>query len=768
MTALLEHAALSASAPSPSSAATTAIVSASSTGAVAKAACESSSSSPSDVFVMDGDNDSNSDSSSADAIAAADKDLTARIVAADRRGPTNVDVEEFTRMTGVNPLTDLARDCSGNINHVPKDSVQFVADEYRRLREMEMERRKKILAELATPNPADYTYDGKLVPMPPLNFGQLAAESFQLAERMLVRPEFRCVRQCTSSDYFFEINDLYCEIAFVGRANAGKSSLINAVLGQQHLAKTSSVPGSTRTVNFYQSVSEQELLAFKRRVNPNKLVKLPGGGLQYTLVDVPGFGLDGMSERWRDDAIKLTDSYVGQRRSLNTMFMCIDAVAGVTPTDEKYFEWISNLHGVFWVVLTKCDEVPHSRLCMLMNHLYERITSINSVSGIHAGGRNADPTSSITGPTQNNRKSFRKRKDQYGKIYPMVLPVSAKTGVNIDFLRALLVETSGVLPANALRHILQKRDGAKWNDVVAEEKMMLEQSERERFKELEVVQRELAVRHGLLLPAPSAEKDAEEEEGNAAAAADDDNDDDGGVMSFDIPRMVPVSSRDDPMDDPDSMRRSPFKMNSANGLRRTVSVNLQQQRPGFGEQGSNFTRELIEKLEAKGNRHRTTSSSSSVSASDGKQQQQHKTRHSGRVGNNVLVEQEDGSLVESSYSVQRQRKKEAEQRRLQHHLSKMSKQERAAYMRHSGGTRVSGEALVDHTHRQTEVGAKTSMRRKDLSLRGAAQLDVSKASRLQTSSLPAGLWRQYGSANEGRINAPAAEGGSASSSVLGW
>jgi GTP-binding protein EngB required for normal cell division len=319
--------------------------------------------------------------------------------------------------------TALQADAGGVKTAVPRDTVALVTDEFKRLREKEVRRRRKLLHELLNPNPAEYTYDGKLVPVPPLNFGTLSPEATMLGHEMFTGRPYHLVRESPATDHFFEINDLYIEIVFLGRANAGKSSLINALVGGDEVAKTSSLPHCTRSINFYQNASPEELANYARG-NPNRLVKLPAGGKQFTLVDVPGFGIEGMSEQWRDDAIRLTDSYLNVRRSVNTAFLCVDADKGLTPSDVMMLEWFSRVHGLVWIVVTKADIVPHSRLCDVMSRIYKLIT-----------------------------KSRRKHKN----VYPFVLPVSAHTGENIDALRALIVETSGVVPGSQVRDILRKK-----------------------------------------------------------------------------------------------------------------------------------------------------------------------------------------------------------------------------------------------------------------------------------------------------------------------
>ncbi|CBH12343.1 hypothetical protein, conserved [Trypanosoma brucei gambiense DAL972] len=339
------------------------------------------------------------------------------------------------------------------------DVIDLVTDAFKEARERLVEKRRRVLYQVTHPDPSDYTYNGKLVPAPPLSFGRITEEAISLGNKVMLGQHYSLVKQAgmyrddeeggsaghstaTSVEqrrcgrrrttlydqhtFFFEINDLYQEIVLVGKACAGKSSLLNALLGQQ-VAKTSSTPNTTRKLSFYQSVSPEEMQRYLN-VKGNGLVKLPGGGLQLTFVDVPGFGLEGMSEQWRDKAIELTDAYLGVRRSVNTLLLCIDCERGLTKVDLRYFTWLENLHGVFFVVLTKCDSVPHSRVCSVMRQIYSVITK--------------------------NRRKYR-------KVFPFIIPTSANDGTNIEMLRGLIAETSGLIPGDRLRKILKAKADAE-------------------------------------------------------------------------------------------------------------------------------------------------------------------------------------------------------------------------------------------------------------------------------------------------------------------
>lgn len=354
---------------------------------------------------------------------------------------------------------------------VGADVIDLVTDAFKEERERLIAQRRRVLYDLTHPDPSDYTYNDKLVPPPPLSFGKITEEAKQLGNKVMLGQHYTLVKQAglmqeTEGDtatpgagqqrrmrrkvnvydnhnFFFEINDLYQEIVLVGKACAGKSSLLNALLGQP-LAKTSSTPNTTRRISFYQSVSPEEMQRYLN-VKGNGLVKLPGGGVQLTFVDVPGFGIEGMSEQWRDKAIALTDAYLGVRRSVNTVLFCVDCERGLTKVDLRYFTWLENLHGVFFVVLTKCDSVPHSRICSVMRQIYATIT---------------------------------KERRKYRKVFPFIIPTSAKDETNIEFLRGLIAETSGLIPGDRLRQILKAKTDANMDAALREEAKRVQEAHR--------------------------------------------------------------------------------------------------------------------------------------------------------------------------------------------------------------------------------------------------------------------------------------------------
>lgn len=146
------------------------------------------------------------------------------------------------------------------------------------------------------------------------------------------------------------------EIAFVGRSNVGKSSLLNALVERRGLARTSSEPGRTRLVNF-----------FTVEVRDDAGVTWP-----LRLVDLPGFGYAKVSKSERSTWRPAIERYLGQRRTLRAAVLLIDPRrvperAGQDPDalldERELFRWIGERGVKVVPVLTKCDKLSkHERL----------------------------------------------------------------------------------------------------------------------------------------------------------------------------------------------------------------------------------------------------------------------------------------------------------------------------------------------------------------------------------------------------------------------
>lgn len=139
------------------------------------------------------------------------------------------------------------------------------------------------------------------------------------------------------------------EIAFIGRSNVGKSSLINALTERKNLAKTSSTPGKTQLLNYF-SVNDS-----------------------FYLVDMPGYGYAKTSKEKRFDWAKLTEEYFRQRKALSAVGVLIDSRHPQLESDIMVVEWLAERNIPFFIVLTKTDKPNQSEVARHAKLLKENI-----------------------------------------------------------------------------------------------------------------------------------------------------------------------------------------------------------------------------------------------------------------------------------------------------------------------------------------------------------------------------------------------------------
>lgn len=164
------------------------------------------------------------------------------------------------------------------------------------------------------------------------------------------------------------------EIAFSGRSNVGKSSLLNRLLGRKNLARVSSMPGKTVTINFF---------------------KLP----ECRLVDLPGYGYAKVSHDEKIRWSELMESYFSSERDLRLVIQLIDMRHAPSQQDIDMLDYMTECDIPFAVALTKCDKLNKS----------ERMAQLESICGILA---------------------------KYGNI--CVVPFSATKGDGVDELRGII------------------------------------------------------------------------------------------------------------------------------------------------------------------------------------------------------------------------------------------------------------------------------------------------------------------------------------------
>jgi GTP-binding protein len=166
------------------------------------------------------------------------------------------------------------------------------------------------------------------------------------------------------------------EIAFAGRSNVGKSSLINALVGRRGLARTSNTPGRTQDLNFFTAA-----------------------GVALMLVDMPGYGFAQAPKARVDEWTGLVRDYLRGRPTLVRVFLLIDARHGLKPVDLAVMALMDEAAVSYQAVLTKTDKIKPHELAEV-----ERTTAGQLAS--------------------------------HGAAYPTLLPTSAQTGAGIPELRA--------------------------------------------------------------------------------------------------------------------------------------------------------------------------------------------------------------------------------------------------------------------------------------------------------------------------------------------
>lgn len=127
------------------------------------------------------------------------------------------------------------------------------------------------------------------------------------------------------------------EIALVGRSNVGKSSLTNTLINRKNFARTSSQPGKTQTLNFY-NVEDQ-----------------------LYFVDVPGYGYAKVSKKQREAFGHMIEEYITSRKQLRGVICLVDARHDPSDDDISMYEWLHYYNIPILVVATKSDKISRSR-----------------------------------------------------------------------------------------------------------------------------------------------------------------------------------------------------------------------------------------------------------------------------------------------------------------------------------------------------------------------------------------------------------------------
>ena len=141
------------------------------------------------------------------------------------------------------------------------------------------------------------------------------------------------------------------EIAFLGRSNVGKSSLINSLLLRKGLARTSNTPGRTQSINFF-------------LINES-----------FYFTDLPGYGYARVSKTMRSDWGKMAEEYLAERIELALCVQLIDARHGATPLDNQLYTWLKHHNKRHLIVATKADKLSNNELRKSMTAVQKQLGS---------------------------------------------------------------------------------------------------------------------------------------------------------------------------------------------------------------------------------------------------------------------------------------------------------------------------------------------------------------------------------------------------------
>lgn len=142
------------------------------------------------------------------------------------------------------------------------------------------------------------------------------------------------------------------EIAFIGRSNVGKSSILNMLLNKKGVAKVSKTPGKTKLINYFLI---NEALYF---------------------VDLPGYGYAKLSKKNKLEISKITQSYFKNRHQLKQIFLLIDIRHKIQNSDYEFMNFLKSIKREFTIIFTKSDKIKNN---LIQNYCNDFLKSIGNI-----------------------------------------------------------------------------------------------------------------------------------------------------------------------------------------------------------------------------------------------------------------------------------------------------------------------------------------------------------------------------------------------------
>ena len=157
------------------------------------------------------------------------------------------------------------------------------------------------------------------------------------------------------------------EIAFAGRSNVGKSSLINVLMQRKRLARVGATPGKTRTINFY----EIDALLQRGEGTPDD----PEEPSVFQLVDLPGYGYANVSLEEKARWGKMIERYLQSQRDLRAVFLLLDIRHEPNANDRQMYEWILKSGHTPVLIATKADKLKRSKVSAQLKVIREGLNA---------------------------------------------------------------------------------------------------------------------------------------------------------------------------------------------------------------------------------------------------------------------------------------------------------------------------------------------------------------------------------------------------------